>query len=148
MSSVPTVEEVMDLVTKTASTVREDAPLEDVLREMLRDPRTQSVYVVDPEGRLVGIVTMDMALKYLYSEFIPPRYLQFNVSLMEGSNARAKDIMLPPVYVKRSESIEDAFVRMFENHLTEIPVVDEEMHVVGDLHGIELIAKKLKSEGS
>ncbi len=145
MTSTVRVKDIMDLVTTKAAIVREDAPLNDVLREMVKDPKTQSVYVVDKDGRLSGIITLNIALQYLYSDHIPPRYLEFNVSVIEGSKVVARDIMLPPVYVRSEEPASEAFVKMFENHLQEIPVVDENMKIIGDVHGLELIARKLKS---
>jgi len=143
MGKITTVKDVMNLITTTAYTVRENDSLDMVLREMVKDPRTQCVYVVNDKEKLVGIITIDIALQYLYCEYIPPQYIEFNLSVIEGANTVAKNIMLPPVYVKENTPIGEAFTKMFENHLYEIPVVDDSMRVIGDLHGMELIQRKI-----
>ncbi len=145
MGEIVRVKDVMSLITTDAYTVNENDSLDKIIREMVKDPKTQSVYVVNDKEELVGIITLDIALQYLYSEYIPPQYLEFNISVMEGANTVAKNIMLPPVYVKESTPISEAFTKMFEYHLHEIPVVDENMRVIGDVHGLELIQRKLST---
>ena len=144
MSDEITVKDVMRIITKKAATVREDSTLKSVLKEMVKDPKTQNVYVVNEKNQLTGIITINIALQYLYSDYIPPRYLEFDTTLLAGENTIAKDIMLPAVYVKENDKIQDAFVKMFQYHLYEIPVVDDEMHITGDLHAMELIVKRIE----
>ncbi len=139
------VKDIMELITREAPIVHENSPLLNVLEEMVKDPKTQSVYVVDKDGKLCGIITMSIALQYLYYPYIPPEYLEFDISVVEGVNALARDVMLPPIYVREEDSLKDAFQKMFEYHLQEIPVVDNDLHVVGDLHGMELIQGWLES---
>ncbi len=147
MSVPPMVKDIMNLITQEFAVVRKEASLSEVLREMLRDPKTQSVYVVNEKDELVGIITLDIALQYLYGQYIPPEYLQFDISLLQGTGVKAEDIMAPPVYVKEDETLKDAFVKMFRYHLNELPVVDETNHVIGDLHALELIEIGVKEQG-
>ncbi len=143
MANITKVKDVMDLVTHEPAIVREDEPLPKVLKEMVKDPKTQTVYVVNDKEQLVGIITLNMALQYLFNEYIPPEYLEFNISVIEGTKATAKELMLPPLYVKKDDDVSEAFVKMFKYHIHEIPVVDEDMHIIGDVHGLELIEKWL-----
>lgn len=140
------VKDIMNTITRYAAIVEENFPMAKVLREMLRDPRTQVVYVKNDRDELVGMIPLSMALEYLYHEYIPPEYMKFGPGVFEGKNARARDIMLPPVYVKENDPIGKAFAEMFKYHLTELPVVDEDMHIVGDLHGLELLKKGVEEK--
>jgi len=131
---------IRNLITKEASIVHEDDTLLRVAEEIVRDPKTRTVYVVNDEGKLVGLIPVLELVQYLYSDSIPMEYIMYRFPLALSSEPRAKDIMLPPVYVRDDESLKSAFIKMFKNGLRELPVVDEDMHVIGDLNILELIA--------
>ena len=139
MSTITKVEDIMNLVTQTAAVVKETDTLDKVLEEMVKDPKTQSVYVVNDRNQLAGIITLNIAIQYLYNEYIPPEYLEFDISVIEGTKVDAKEIMLPPIYVKKSDRISEAFKKMFKYHVNELPVVDDNMYIIGDLNALELV---------
>ena len=84
-------------------------------------------------------------VQYLYSEYIPQEYILYRFPVLLSGTPKAKDIMLPPVYVHDDEDITSAFIKMFKNNLKELPVVDEEMHVIGDLNILEMIISWIES---
>ena len=60
----------------------------------------------------------------------------------------ASDAMRDPIWVKQGEKVKDAFKRMHENHLSGIPVIDDQYHVVGYINLLELIALCCEDEDS
>ncbi len=130
---------IRNLITREASIVHEDDELLKVAEEIVRDPKTRTVYVVNSEGKLVGLIPVLELVQYLYYDSIPMEYIMYRFPLTLSREPRAKDIMLPPVYVKDDESLQSALVKMFKNNLKELPVVDDDMRVVGDLNILELI---------
>ncbi len=130
---------IRNLITREASIVHEDDELLKVAEEIVRDPKTRTVYVVNSEGKLVGLIPVLELVQYLYYDSIPMEYIMYRFPLTLSREPRAKDIMLPPVYVKDDESLQSALVKMFKNGLKELPVVDDDMRVVGDLNILELI---------
>ncbi len=134
-----TVKSIRTLITQEASVVHEDDSLLTVAREIIRDPKTRSVYVVNSKDKLVGIIPVIELVQYIYFDMIPQDYITYRFPLLLSGETLAKDIMLPPVYVKDDESLKSALIKMFKNNLKEIPVVDEELHVIGDLNILELI---------
>jgi len=52
----------------------------------------------------------------------------------------AADAMHEPVWVKREETVKEAFKRMHERHLPGLPVVDDRYHVVGYISLLDLMA--------
>jgi len=139
------VKDIRNLITQNASIVKEDDPILKVAEEIVSDPKTRSVYVVDKKNKLVGIIPVIELVQYLYYEYIPQEYILYRFPVILSSEATAKDIMLPPLYVHDDEEISSALVKMFKNNLKELPVVDEEMHVVGDLNILELIIAWIES---
>ena len=59
---------IAEIITRPAETVREDAPIEDVLLQM-RGARIRRMLVVDESGRLAGIVSVDDIVSLLSEEF-------------------------------------------------------------------------------
>lgn len=59
---------------------------------------------------------------------------------------KATDIMTPPSYVKDDEHLKSAFRMMFENKLKELPVVNEDLKVIGDLNMLEILTAWIKKE--
>lgn len=139
------VKDIRNLITQEASIVREDDTILKVAEEMVRDPKTRTVYVVNKENKLVGVIPVIELVQYLYSAYIPQEYILYRFPVLLSGTPKAKDIMLPPVYVHDDENITSAFIKMFKNNLKELPVVDEEMHVIGDLNILEMIIAWIES---
>ena len=47
--------------------------------------------------------------------------------------------MIAPIFVKDDDTLKTAFIKMYENDLEELPVVDDNMHLIGNLNLIELL---------
>ena len=133
------VKDVMNIVTQGATIVEEDSSIREVAKKLIEDPKTTTLYVVNKNKKLIGIVTIGTLLRYLYPEDIPPEYLEFDISIFQAKNLQAKDIMAPSIFIKKEESVGEAFRKMFEYKIWELPVVDDDMHVIGDINGLELI---------
>ena len=139
------VKDIRNFITQEASIVGEDEDLLKIAEEMVSDPKTRTVYVVNKENKLVGVIPVIELVQYLYSEYIPQEYMLYRFPVLLSGTPKAKDIMLPPVYVHDDEDITSAFIKMFKNNLKELPVVDEEMHVIGDLNILEMIISWIES---
>ncbi len=137
------VKSVRTLITKSASTVKKDADAMEIARAIVKDPKTRSVYVVDGDNKLLGIIPVINFTQYLFYEYVPDEFLYYK-AVMPIEEITAEDIMLPPVYVKEDDTLDTAFQKMFSENLKELPVVDDEMHVIGDLNILELVVAWIK----
>ena len=133
-----TVKSMRNLITQEASTVRKEAGPMEIAKAITADPKTRSVYVVDSDNRLLGIIPVINFTQYLFYEYVPDEFLYYK-AIKPLEDITAEDIMLPPVYVKEADNLRIAFQKMFAENLKELPVVDNEMHVVGDLNILELV---------
>ncbi len=137
------VKSVRSLITKSASTVKKDADAMTIAKAIVKDPKTRSVYVVDSDNKLLGIIPVINFTQYLFYEYVPDEFLYYK-AIMPIEEITAEDIMLPPVYVKEEDTLDTAFQKMFSENLKELPVVDDEMHVIGDLNILELVIAWIK----
>ena len=140
------VGEALGRVGISACVVREEEDLLQVTESMTACLGTHTVAVVDDAGRLVGIIPMRLLLYELYFHVAPEEFL-VGMRAMEDieefgkiSRARkAKELMQPPVCVTLADSAREAFVKMHENKLEGLPIVDPEMRVLGYLDRLQLI---------
>ncbi len=132
------IKTVRSLITQNASTIRDTDDVMEIAKKMVEDPKTRSIYVLDKDERLVGIIPVQLFVQYLFYEYVPDEFLYYKV-VMPLDEVRAKDIMIPPVWVKDEEAIDSAFRKMAAHSIKELPVVDEDMKVIGDLNILELI---------
>jgi CBS domain-containing protein len=147
------VEEVAQILVLEPTFVHPEMPLDEVARTMLAHPRVHLVCVVDGGGRLVGVLDMRTLADDLFFHIMPEEFLSEMTDLdhvlqfaqMSGIRTVA-EAMKEPVWVKRGETVKDAFKRMHEHGLPGLPVVDDRYHVVGYINLLELMAVCLHSE--
>ena len=140
------VDDISNLISKKAKIVRSNSDIFKIAQTMIKDPKTRSVYVVDETGRLEGIIPAIYFVKVIYHEYVPEDYLYLNMmkpieyDMLESMNTiEASDIMLNPIFVKPDDSLKTAFQNMFSNNLKEIPVVNDDMKITGELNILEMI---------
>jgi len=140
------VGEAMGLVGISACIVKEDDDLLQVTESMAANLGTHTAAVVDEQGRLVGVIPIHLLLAELFLHVAPEEFLvgmRAFANIEEfGKISRAQtagELMQSPVYLTTEDSARDAFVRMHENKLDSLPVVDEEMHVVACLSRLQLV---------
>ena len=132
------VSKVRKFITQEASIVHKDAGLMEIAKKIVEDPKTRSVYVVDKDNRLIGIIPVNFLAQYLFYEYIPDEFFYYK-AVKPLEEVRAEDIMIPPVFVREEDTLNIAFEKMAGNDLRELPVVDNDMKIIGDLNILELI---------
>jgi len=138
---------VVETLNLEPTIVRFDSPLDEVAQAMLAHPRVHLVCVINDDGRLVGVLDMRTLADDLFFHIMPEEFLSEVTDLehamqfaqMSGMRTAA-DAMHESVWVKRGETVKDAFKRMHEHHLPGLPVVDDRYHVVGYINLLELMA--------
>jgi CBS domain-containing protein len=109
--------QVRDVMTEHVTTVQPDASLQDVAR-MMREEDIGSVPVAEGE-RLVGMVTdRDIVIRA--------------VADGRAEGARARDVMSGQVhYCREDQAVDDVLQDMGDLQVRRLPVVNEDMHLVG-----------------
>ncbi len=140
------VKEIRKLITIEPAVVLEDDDIKDVITIFIDNPVIRAVYVVDKKDNLVGIITIQDILKRISLDFSSisslysdSSFTGYNIALSR-KNTTAGKIMNPEVYyVHDDDPIESAFNLLFQNKAGEIPVVNDNGHLIGDLNIIELL---------
>ncbi len=147
------VEEVVAILNLEATIIRADTPLEDIPQKMLIHPNVHVICVVAEDDRLVGLLGLRALADDIFFHILPEEFLSEISDLdeaMEFANRShmrtAADAMQDPVWVKKGETVKDAFKRMHEHDLAGLPVVNDLYHVVGYINLLELLAICMKKE--
>ena len=132
------IKDMRMLVTPFPTFVEKKASADDIAKTLIAHPNLKSVYVVDDKLKLVGRVTLKRLMKHEFMNLIPSSFEYFDALEFIG-NKSAEEIMTAPIYVKDDDTLKTAFVKMYENDLEELPVVDDDLHLIGNIDLIELL---------
>lgn len=112
------------------------------------------IAVVDDGERLCGVIPVRRLVNDIFLKIVPEEFLGEIIDLegalkyAEHLAARtARDIMLPPMSVRRDESVRDAFERMHTAKLNGLPITDEEGRVAGYVDQLELLLVWVQASG-
>jgi len=141
------VETVNSLLGLEPTIVQGDTPLDGVARAMLAHPNVHVVSVVAEDGRLIGLLELSALADDLFLHILPEEFLSEITDLEKlmtyadkTRTLTARDAMTPPVWVKRDETVKEAFKRMHDNKLPGLPLVDERYQVIGYINLLELLS--------
>ncbi len=140
------VKDVYDTMVGKPAIVREDAQLKDAVDAMTVNHISRKVYVVDAEGKLLGAITMETMLKkvgYLVGvrEKGVVSFFKFVTGILEDD---VTEFMDKPVTVTNDNLVLEAMKKMVDNHLNDLPVVDEEGKIIGELNSLEILEEAKK----
>ncbi len=132
--------------TMIVSSVSADATLRDAVEAMIDNSETRKVYVLDKDGKLVGTITLETLLRHAGYRFGVRRVgvTSFLRMLAEISDEKVTDVMSKPVKVLLDEMIVNVTRLMVENHLNDLPIVDSQNKLVGELNGLDILKSSMK----
>ena len=122
-------------VTPEADLVNIDTSIEDIIEIVAENPASRSVYVIDDEEKLVGIISVKEILNILGAKYLRKR----SVVLAHGILAKtAQDIMRDAEYVSPDDDLDEALKKSVLHGIEDLPVVEDDK-VIGNLDCFELI---------
>jgi len=143
------VRDIFRLIVSKPAVVPEDARIEEVLNEFVNDPRRRIVCVVDSEQKLVGLISLTELLIYIgvhageaVKSFTHLTPYEAGLRYMMGN--QAKHVMREAISVKSDDKLLDALNMMERTGLEELPVVNDEGMIIGEIHGLEILIETLK----
>jgi len=134
------VKEIYRTISTKPIIVSRNIHIKEVVKMLLEDPITRSVYVVD-DGKIVGIITVLHLLKVsgyrFFGIFPKPENVLKDLEVITAKTA--EEVMMKPLWVTPETPISDALKIMIDNDVQELPVVDETGRIMGDLSSLEVL---------
>lgn len=143
------VKDVLNHVEVEPDVIHCDISPEELLRKMIANPHTRHVYVVDNAGRLCGAVRMNMVVEYLFpftslragsSEWLLKTLPSFDdKTLCDLMNDQ-------PCSVTEDTPLAEMAEILMRERINELPVVDENRRIVGQVNVYNVIATHLREK--
>ena len=145
-----TVEDVFNMVVEKPPSVKKDAVLKDAVDAIIGNSVSQRVYIVDGRGRLAGMITMESLLKQVgYRIGARKAGVTSFLGLMKDIlHEDVEHFITSPLKITKETKLVDALKLMVENRTNDLPVVDGDGVLIGELNGLEILvaARKLFKE--
>ncbi len=140
------VKEILPFSFTDPSIVYENADVKEVARKMVEDHQTREVYVKDIEDHFLGVITLRRLARCVFVSETPVQ--KSAVSLLELMSAKtARDLALrKPTYVYEDDSFEKLLKVMFRFDINEIPVLDSQDRIIGNINMLEIISAWLQGQ--
>jgi CBS domain-containing protein len=131
--------------------IHADADPLTVVRTATSHPATRLLGVVDDDGKLVGVLPLLRLVETVVIRVSPETLLAGDADLDEAARfgfevgaRRISDIMLPPVSILGTSTVDEAFRLMHARHQSGLIVVDEEGRPTGYLDLLEVAVRYLE----
>ncbi len=135
--------------------VHADVSLRAVAEAAVDNTGCRVIAVTDDDMRLMGVIPIRVLVNDIFLKIVPEEFLgeilDLEGALKYAQHLRARtagDVMLPPVSVRRDETVRDAFERMHAAKLNGVPITDDEGRVVGYVDQLELLLVWVRATGS
>lgn len=134
------VGDVYEILVQEPVTVRQGARIRDAIEEMLRNPTSHIVYVVDDGMKLIGAITTATLLELIgYKVGVKgASALSFYRFVRDALGDDIGSVIQKVTAVRRETKITDALNTMIKNRWDALPVVDDKDRLVGELVSLEL----------
>jgi len=141
------VSEIIHMEGFNPTTVRVDTSLFEVVAQLQANPGMTAACVVNNEDRLVGVIPLKNLAEVMMAPVMPEAYINdpdgYDKALQYADVQHlpiAAAIMVDPIYVVETETLEETYKRMKENNLSGLTVVDKLYRVKGFITMIGLMA--------
>lgn len=146
------VRDVHTLLAEEAFTIGPDCSVDELLERLVENPRTRHAYVVDGSGRLIGSVRPAAFLRCLFPIATLDRVGRKGLveAALATETVRVRDIMSKdPSSLYEHSTLAEMVELMIREDVSELPVLDDQRRVVGEVSLPEVAAAyfKLKRDG-
>jgi CBS domain-containing protein len=142
------VKDVKQLIVANPSILMENSSLNELLKEIIKDSRSRHVYIINKKNKLIGSVRLNNTIQYMFPSIALLQgsdTLQVGTYMMFSSAKTVKDIMTTnPSYVFEDTALSEMIKILIREKVNELPVVDKELHVIGEVNFLEVIQYYLK----
>lgn len=137
------VEDVYEILVQEPAMLKQGRRVRDAIDEMLRNPTSHMVYVIDDDMKLIGAITTATLLELIGHKVgvLGTSALSFYRFIRDTLGDDIGGVTQKITAVRRETRITDALNTMIKNRWDALPVVDDEDRLIGELVSLELFHK-------
>jgi CBS domain-containing protein len=140
---------VGELMTTECNKIQEDEPIYEAIKKIASSKRSNIACVIGKEGKLKGLLTPRDVLEELeVRKFggVRGRFFAGPEVLHLLTSKYAKDIMSAPISIHVNDGVEEAINTMLDHGFYELPVVDDDMKVIGGISYFDIILSAAENQ--
>ena len=148
MNQIPRVKDAYDIAKMNSLIIDEDEKLVNVIKRFVKNPDLRGIFLVDTKKRLKGVVSRTDLLnivKVKLGKDVDEIPLRISARVVEHlSDVKVNEIVSmfsQRAGVKLNDSLDKALELMINMDLIDIPVVDDDNKIIGDLTLSEILLK-------
>jgi len=135
------VKDAYNLFKTDACKVKTGVLVHKAIEALLDKPDAMTIYVVDVDNKVVGFIPMMDMIRVTAARFSVRKsgvkaYFQYLSDVMDTN---VDDMMRQAITVREDDDLMKALKMMADYNLTDLPVVDKEGHLIGELNGVEML---------
>lgn len=138
-----TVSDIRKTIVENPAVVPIGTSIKDALRKLVKERNTRHIYVTDKNGKMIGSIRVNEIIEYLFPyETLWQRNIEYSISNITSvfSKQNLEDILQRDFkYVLDSTKVSDMISIMLQEKINELPVLDSEMRVTGEVNILEVI---------
>ena len=146
-----TLKEAGEVTRAEASVVELNATLPEMVQKVIDNPRVRTLCVVDQGQKLVGIIPSRTLDDDVFRRIVPEKFIQRHygakklLKYFAGPELNAESVMRHAQFAKLNATLAEVLRILYENDLEGIPIVDDELKIVGYVDMHEILAVWLKA---
>lgn len=113
--------------------VSEEASLKQVVATVQENAGCHDVCVVNDEGRLLGVINIKKLFRTIFFHHADPNLMTRQLMELTSSETAGHLMISDPVVAQEGESLGHVIKKMVRNNLGELPVVDDQGHLLGSV---------------
>ncbi len=146
--SAYTVNDVRHLHTEFPVCINEKEEISVVLKSGISEKHCRNIYVVNDDNQLVGVIRMKEMLQNIFPLTAMSEGSNLNVRNVPviGATVASELMSKEPASVSENTPLNKTVLTLLRENLLELPVVDDNGRIIGQLDASEIIAFSLSSE--
>jgi CBS domain-containing protein len=138
---VRTIDDVDELLVITAPKVRKGARVHEAIQVLIDNPISRSVYVVDEEDKLLGTISNRSLIRVGSARFDvrKDRLFPFIQNIKDLLMDDVTELMRKSHPITKKDTIKEALKLMGETKQSDLPLIDQEGHLIGELCGMKIM---------
>jgi CBS domain-containing protein len=134
---------VADLVARLEArplpVISEQASADEVINAFADSIHTRLLYVLDAEGKLVGVISLGRLVRHVLNSYHEPKIHSRHILNMLCSNTAHHLMQKETIFAMLSEDLEEVLQRMINTNVKEVAVLNHEQKVVADLTMVDIL---------
>ena len=136
----PSIRELLDLSSSRPTVVSATATIPELVAHMIEDRRTHEVYVNDVDGHYLGLITAQRLAHAVFSYRLPGAGSAIELLDLLSSETADHLLIRESISIHEDEPLTRAIELMFRAGLVELPVLDDDRTIVGNVNLLDILA--------